>query len=247
MKERKSQLVCEHLENISRKALEEYQSIIRKYVRNRHGIYALYLRGKLQYVGLAGSLQGRLKTHLHDRHKDSWDRFSVYLTITDSHLRELESLILRIVQPTGNKQKGKFAQSEDLRRRLHKDLMESQRAERDNMFGRKARQPKAPQQVKPPSEPENRTPALYDYVSKRMVIKGVYKGKDYVAQVRRTGIIEWGGQSFASPSAAASAVIKRGGCNGWRFWMYERTPGEWVPIARLRKKETSDASTDFKW
>jgi len=45
--------------------------------------------GKLQYVGLAGSLQGRLKTHLHDRHKDSWDRFSVYLTITDSHLREV--------------------------------------------------------------------------------------------------------------------------------------------------------------
>ena len=77
MKERKSQLVCEHLENISRKALEEYQSIIRKYVRNRHGIYALYLRGKLQYVGLAGSLQGRLKTHLHDRHKDSWDRFTL--------------------------------------------------------------------------------------------------------------------------------------------------------------------------
>jgi hypothetical protein len=32
-----------------------------------------------------------------------------------SHLRELESLILRIVKPPGNKQKGKFARSLPLR------------------------------------------------------------------------------------------------------------------------------------
>jgi hypothetical protein len=234
MKERKSQLVCEHLENISRTALEEYQTIIRKYVRNRHGIYALYLRGKLQYVGLAGSLQGRLKTHLHDRHKDSWDRFSVYLTITDSHLRELESLILRIVQPTGNMQKDKFAQSEDLRRRFHKDLMESQRAERDNMFGRKARQPKAPP-AKSGREPAHYKYALCDYVSKRMVIKSVFKGQSYTAQVEKNGLIVLHGQSFATPSAAGSAVTKRGGCNGWRFWRFERAPGEWVFIDQLRK------------
>ena len=83
-------LVCEHLEHISRKALEKYQTIIRHYVRNRHGVYALYKRDKLYYVGLASDLQWRLKHHLKDRHRESWDTFSVYITIGDKHLKELE-------------------------------------------------------------------------------------------------------------------------------------------------------------
>ena len=36
----------------------------------------------------------------------------MYLTIGDSHLKELESLILRTVKPTGNSQTGKFIKSE---------------------------------------------------------------------------------------------------------------------------------------
>lgn len=36
----------------------------------------------------------------------------------DEHLRELESLILRIATPEGNKVKGKFAKSQDLRRKF---------------------------------------------------------------------------------------------------------------------------------
>src|SRR5579872_5031341 len=103
--------VCEHLENISRDALEEYQGIIKKYVRHRQGVYALYRRGKLYYIGLATNLKNRLNTHLKDHHAGSWDRFSVYLTIGDSHLRELEALTLRMVRPKGNKQKGKLTGS----------------------------------------------------------------------------------------------------------------------------------------
>jgi hypothetical protein len=40
----RSSLVCQHLENISRDVLEEYQDIIRQYVRDRQGVYALYRR-----------------------------------------------------------------------------------------------------------------------------------------------------------------------------------------------------------
>jgi hypothetical protein len=40
-----AQLVCQHLENISREALEKYQKIIRNYVRGRQGVYALCRRG----------------------------------------------------------------------------------------------------------------------------------------------------------------------------------------------------------
>jgi hypothetical protein len=34
-------LVCQHLENISRDALENYLDVIRTYVRHRQGVYAL--------------------------------------------------------------------------------------------------------------------------------------------------------------------------------------------------------------
>jgi hypothetical protein len=40
---------------------------------------------------------GRLKGHLRDCHKGLWDRFSVYLTSDAEHIKELESLLLRII------------------------------------------------------------------------------------------------------------------------------------------------------
>jgi hypothetical protein len=95
-----SQLVCQHLENISGDALEQYQKIVREYVARRQGVYALYHEGELYYIGLASDLSWRLKTHLSDRHAGKWDRFSVYLTIGGKHLRELETLLLRVIKPT---------------------------------------------------------------------------------------------------------------------------------------------------
>ena len=99
---KRAALVTQHLEMISRNLLDKYQDVIRQYVRGRHGIYALYNNGKLYYVGLASNLRNRLRHHLNDRHGQSWDRFSVYLTIGDSHMKELESLFLRIFKPAGN-------------------------------------------------------------------------------------------------------------------------------------------------
>lgn len=80
----KGQLVSQHLENISRTALEKYQNILKEYVKGRHGVYALYHKGRLYYVGLASNLRNRLKAHLKDHHAQTWDSFSVYLTINDS-------------------------------------------------------------------------------------------------------------------------------------------------------------------
>src|SRR6266567_311989 len=132
---KRAQLVCQHLENISRDALAKYQKIIRQYVRHRQGVYALYRRGKLYYIGLASDLRWRLHAHLKDHHGLRWDRFSVYLTIGETHLRELESLLLRVVKPKGNKQKGKFTHSENLLRRLKREVRSLQRSELDDMIG----------------------------------------------------------------------------------------------------------------
>lgn len=135
----RSGLVKGHLENVSRKVLEHYiyRQVINDHVRGKSGIYALYRKDRLAYVGLASNLPSRVSQHLRDRHSDAWDRFSIYLTVNDAHMKELESLILRITQPKGNRMRGKFAGSEDLKPTINKDVADRQRAARKKYFGDK--------------------------------------------------------------------------------------------------------------
>jgi hypothetical protein len=228
---RRSQLVCQHLENISSEALDKYQDVIRSYVRGRQGIYALYRRNKLYYVGLASNLRNRLKHHLRDRHKGIWDRFSVYLTIGDSHLKELESLILRTVKPRGNTQTGKFIKSENLRGRLARDLRTKHREEINWLIGRSTT-PVRRRLSRRASK--NGQPVLSSYFTRSTRLRATYRGKDVKARMRRNGLIRYKNKDYRSPSLAGSAVVKRS-CNGWTFWKYERAPGDWVPLDALRK------------
>jgi len=213
-------LVCQHLEDISREALEKHQRIIKQYVRRRNGVYALYRKGKLYYVGLAKNLRSRLKSHLHDRHGSSWDRFSVYLTIGEQHLRELESLILRIVQPKGNKQKGKFPKSEDIRRRFARDVKDQLNYEVALLLGN---QPKK-------SASQDRRTKLG-----RMKLRAWFKGKKLRAQLLKGGRVRFGEKVYDSLSTAAAKACRRVSCNGWSFWKYQRAPGDWVTVDHLRK------------
>ena len=214
-----SHLVCQHLENISRDALEKHQKIIKQYVRRRNGVYALYRKKKLYYVGLARNLRSRLKSHLHDRHGSSWDRFSVYLTIGEQHLRELESLILRIVQPKGNKQKGKFPMSEDIRRRFARDVKDRLNYEVALLLGNKPRK----------AASHGRGSKL-----RRTKLKAWYKGKVFRALLLKGGKVRYKKRVYESPSAAAGKVVK-GAANGWIFWKYQRAPGDWATVDHLRK------------
>ena len=227
-----AQLVCQHLENISRDALEKYQKIIRQYVLRRQGVYALYRRGKLYYVGLAGDLRWRLNQHLKDRRGQSWDRFSVYLTIGESHLRELESLLLRVIKPKPrrNKKTGKFAWSDDLRARFKKDVSASLQEELDSLMGKT----EDVTSVRAASAKGGKVRPLAEYVKAPFRIRGRSKGKTFLGRVRRDASIRARGKVFASPSAAAVAVT-RYPVDGWWFWKYERAPGDWVRLDELRK------------
>ena len=227
---RQSQLVCQHLENISSEALEKYQDVIRSYVRGRQGIYALYHRDKLYYVGLAINLRTRLKQHLRNRHKKLWDRFSIYLTIGDSHLRELESLILRTIKPPGNHQSAKFIKSENLRGRLSRDLRTRQRQEINWVIGRST----SPIPKRRPKPLRNGGPILAPYFNQSTKLRATFRGTLIKARVRRNGLIRYKNKDYKSPSLAASAVVKRP-CNGWTFWKYERAPGDWVFLNELRR------------
>ena len=233
---RRKPLVTQHLEHLSRRVLEEHRDLIHEYVRRREGVYVLYRRGKLYYVGLASNLKGRLGHHLKDRHRDSWDSFSVYLTIGDNHLRELESLIIRITEPSGNKQKGKFARSEDLLRRFMRDYKRSAAQQLDELVG------KAPRKRVSKSKPKKRAKGrkgeavvLAGAFDRQVKLHGTHKGKTLTAYVRKSGLISFDKKRFTSPSNAARHAVKRRTRNGWTFWHYELSPGHWVPLDNLRR------------
>lgn len=232
MKSRKGQLVSQHLENVSRRALEKYQDVIKRYVRGRQGIYALFRKNRLYYVGLASNLRNRLKHHLRDRHAFTWDRFSVYFTIKDEHLHELEALVLRIASPKGNRQTGKLVRSQDLRSEFKRDISKFHREEIETIFGPRR---KPITKIEKPKDKDGRQPVLASYVTKRFKIRLRYRGKLYKATVRRDGLISYKGMTYNSPSLAAKAV--RGlSSNGWIWWKYERAPGDWIQLDNLRKK-----------
>ena len=229
---RQTPLVSQYIERISRDAVEKYQDLFQRYVSHRQGVYALYRRDKLYYVGLASNLKWRLYQHLNDHHGSSWDRFSVYFTIGDTHLKELETLILHITgKPRGNKNKGKFKESENLKRTLKRDIKSYQRKELMDLIGQAFKT----DLVKISEKQKNgRQPILAPYVKKPLKLRASVKGKKFKARLRRDGSIRFRGKLYNSPSAAGVAACKRS-CDGWYFWRFERAPGDWVKLNELRK------------
>jgi hypothetical protein len=226
---RRQHLLVQHLENLSRKVLEDFQDIIREYVKGRRGLYALYRRDKLQYVGLASDLRSRLRAHLRDRHAHTWDSFSLFLTLGADSLRELEALLIRIAKPRGNRSKTRFPRSQDLRKVFRRQVQAKQHKELESLFveGRKRGRKRTPPHG-------GASTPLGPHVHGRLAIKMTRKGRTYRALVRSDGTIRFRGKVFQSPSTAASEVTGRP-MNGWWWWKYERAPGEWVRIDELRK------------
>lgn len=232
MSKKRKPLVCQHLESLSSAMLEQYARQIREMVGRRHGIYALYKKDRLYYVGLATNLRGRLNAHLRDRHKGLWDRFSVYLTIEDGHTKELESLVLRIVQPKGNRHRGKLAKSENLARTLAARVKERQRQELNALIGKKMAE--VPQRARKKPRVAGQPP-LSRYVDSPLRIRARVNGKVVRAVVRRDGQIRHNGVLYKSPSKAATAISGERS-NGWTFWSFERAPGQWLQLRALKNR-----------
>jgi hypothetical protein len=219
-----------YLEDISWRVLEAYPKIIKEMIHGKSGVYALYRKGKLYYVGLATNLMARLKIHLRDRHHGAWDRFSVYLTVRDEHTKELESLILRIAHPSGNKTGGKFAESVNLYSSLNQKIKSYDADQRAILIGGKVELRRRKAKIRK-GKGTNR---LVGIVNRRISLKAKYKGKEFRATLRKDGKIRFNGKLYGSPSGAGRAIIKRA-CNGWWFWHYKNEKGEWVRLNEIRK------------
>jgi Restriction Enzyme Adenine Methylase Associated len=227
---RREALVHQHLENVSRELFERHPDVVRQFIGRNAGIYALYRKKKLYYVGLAVGLRGRLRAHVKNKHGKSWDRFSIYLTIKDQHLREIEALLLRIANPPGARQRGKLAQSKDMRRRVARAIREKQYSEVSALFGRETT-PITNQKL------NGADSDLLRLLPQGARLRGTLKKRVYRARVRPNGKIRFNGKFYKSLSVAAYAAIKRP-TNGWWFWQIERGRGNWVRLNKIRKAGT---------
>lgn len=223
-------LLLGFLEGISWRVLDAYPEIVSDLIRRRTGVYALYKHQRLYYVGLASNLMGRIKHHLRDRHLGLWDRFSVYITQRDEHVKQLESLLLRIAKPSGNRVKGGFGGPANLYRRLNRAMSATDADRRATMLGGHA----ARQRRRAKTADARGTLVLVGLIERRLQLRARHKGKTYRATLRRDGYISYGGKLYDSPSAAAKRILKRP-ANGWHFWRYKEAARNWPRLSTLRR------------
>ena len=223
-------LVHQHLQRVSRSLLEKHQDIVRKLIGRNSRIYALYRKGKLYYVGLADGISSRLKAHLRDGHRRAWDQFSIFLTIRDQHIKEIESLLLQIATPPGNAVGGRSIGSKDMLPAIKREVRLKQKQDLGRLFGRRSG-------VKSLNEKAADTTELKRLFPNGARLRAMYKGKTYRARLRKDGKIWFNKELFGTLGSAARKAAGRPKL-GWRFWRVERGKGYWVRLHDIRKAGT---------
>ena len=227
---RKNTIVRGYFERVSWKVLDKHRLAVRDLIRGHAGIYALYKNDHLYYVGLAANLMSRVNHHLRDRHKGKWDRFSVYLTIVDEHIRPLEALMIRIARPAGNRVQGRLAGASDLARTLAREMSERAKDDVAALIGGSA----ARRRRRSKAKGIRGSLALANLLERPLRLRAIYKGKEYRASLRRNGQIQFAGKLFGSPNMAARQIVRRP-VDGWHFWRYRRGPKEWVSLRQIKR------------
>jgi len=101
-----------------------FRKRLREIMKGYAGIYALYSKNELYYVGLTKNLFGRIRWHLVDRHAKKWDHFIIFRIKRVRYLKDIETLVTRLVDLKGNRQKGKLPPDADINRILQDILKE---------------------------------------------------------------------------------------------------------------------------
>lgn len=229
MKRKTDGLVSEFFEKMSWEFLENYRDIINGMIKGKAGVYALYKGDRLYYVGLAVNLKRRLTQHLKDRHKGRWSHFSVYLVTEDDHIKPLESLVLRIADPVGNAVKGKLPGATNMRSSIVQKMKMRDADVRSKMVGGAVVKRRIQEDARVVS-----AAGAKGAIDRRHSLKATYKSQSFKATLRKDGKINFDGNLYSSPTAAAQAVTQRSSAiNGRTFWKYKNEAGEWVALSQL--------------
>ena len=222
MRNRKG-LFTESLENISRNLFRDHIQIIKELIGDSSGIYALYDDNELYYVGRASDLKRRVNQHLKDRHDAQWTHFSLFLIRKADYIGDIESLLIRIAEPIGNRAKPRGRDSRELLGKLKALIRRKHQEELAELI--------PGQPVARKSRKEKKPHKLIGLVKKRTPIYHTYKGKEFKAMLTPKGNIYFKGTAYTSPTAAAKAIVRKGSVNGWGFWRIRNAAGEWVRLS----------------
>ena len=107
-----------------------YKPIVKKELKGKYGVYALYYiktgnKETLYYVGHAHNLTilKRIKQHLKNKKKKKCTHFSIFFTRGKSYIKDIESIILQIIPYIeGNKQHSRLGRATKLKRRIEKEM-----------------------------------------------------------------------------------------------------------------------------
>ena len=91
---------------------------LKEIMKGYSGIYALYRKERLYYVGLTTNLLGRINRYLKDRHAGKWDSFVIFRIKRVDYLRDIETLITRLIKVPGNRVEGKVPREANINRIL---------------------------------------------------------------------------------------------------------------------------------
>lgn len=212
----------ESLEYISRNLFRDHIEIITELIGDSSGIYALYDENELYYVGRASDLKRRVHQHLKDRHDSQWTHFSLFLIKRADYIGDIESLLIRIAEPVGNRVKPRGRDSKNLIRKLSSLIKQKHKEElRELISGRNLKG-----KLKSTSHRES----LVGLVDKRTPIYRTYKGVEHKAILTPAGSISYKGKLYNTPTAAAKAVVDMKTVSGWYFWRIKNKAGEWVRL-----------------
>lgn len=218
-------LVTNKLVMVSKNLFRKHSDLITRLIGNSPGVYALYDGADLYYVGKSTDLQKRVRAHLRDRHLSSWTHFSLYLVRREEHIREIESLLIEIATPKGNRAIPKGRSTGSLVKKLELMLVQKQKEEREDLFGLRK---KLGSKSRVP-----RDTRVMGLVKRDTFIYRTYRDKEYRGVLHPDGTITLNGKVFKSLSAAAGSLTK-GEVNGWVFWSIRNADGEWVKLTEFR-------------
>ncbi len=230
-------IITGYLEKVNASIFDKFKKEITDMIKGNQGLYALYRKNKLYYVGLASNLRNRIKHHLHDRHQGKWTHFSLYIIRKSDHIKELESLLLRIAYPEGNSKRGKLRTTNNLLPKLKTQVKQKIKEEYEGLFkGHRAIKVKPKKKTTANVKSLKNKKPLKEVFPKGKRLCATYKGKEYKAWVFKSGTVKLksNGQLYNSPSAASKAITKRSS-NGWAFWKYKDNSGKLEPLRKMRK------------
>ena len=118
-KPKKGKLISEKLEGIPADSLQILSKDMKELLGKKPGIYALYNNKKLFYVGMAGNLHSRLKSHLRSKRSRKWNKISIFVIKRTQYLKDVELAVVNISNPPGNEQKGKIPKNNYLQKKYN--------------------------------------------------------------------------------------------------------------------------------